>query len=97
MCEEVAGGRAVVTASYPSRRDGETSSAAPSASSGGGIRSAKQTKNMRVDHRRPHVGVTHQLLHRANVIPRLQKMRGKGMAQRVRRRHLGNPRGPYRK
>ncbi len=39
---------------------------------------------MCVDHRRLHVAVPEQLLHRANVIARFQQMRGEAMPQRVR-------------
>jgi len=38
---------------------------------------------MRVDHRRRDILVTEQLLHRANVIPSLQQMRGERVAERV--------------
>jgi len=39
---------------------------------------------VRVDHRRVDVGMTEQLLDRADVLPALQQMRGERMAQRVR-------------
>ena len=37
---------------------------------------------MRIDHRRPDILVTEQFLHRANVIPRFEEMRCKGMPER---------------
>lgn len=36
-----------------------------------------------VDHRRPHVVVTQELLNGADVIANLQQVRGKGVSQRV--------------
>ena len=38
---------------------------------------------MGVNHGRAHIGMAQQLLHRANVITRLQQMRGKRMAQHM--------------
>jgi hypothetical protein len=46
---------------------------------------------MGVDHGGAHIRVAEQLLHRANVVARLQQMRGKGVAQRVRRGRFVNP------
>ncbi len=44
---------------------------------------------MGVDHRRPDVGMTEECLDRADVVVRLQKVGGKGMAKRVSRYPLG--------
>jgi len=38
-------------------------------------------QHMGVDHGGAHIGMAQQLLHRANVVARLQQMRGKRMAQ----------------
>jgi hypothetical protein len=43
-------------------------------------------QHVRIDHRRRHVRVPEQLLHRADVVARLQQMRRKGMAKCVRAR-----------
>lgn len=45
-------------------------------------------KHVGVDHRRPHVTMPEQLLDRANVVARFQKMRGEAVAQRVRPHRL---------
>ena len=41
---------------------------------------AAAIEDVRVDHRRLHVGVTEQFLHRADVVARLQEVRCKGVA-----------------
>ena len=43
---------------------------------------------MGVDHRRAHVGVAQQLLHRADVIAAFQKVRGEGVPKGVGRCRL---------
>jgi lambda repressor-like predicted transcriptional regulator len=52
--------------------------------------SSTHFQHMRVDHGGGHAAVTEQLLHRADVIASLQQVRGKGMAQRMRRGRLGD-------
>jgi hypothetical protein len=52
-------------------------------------------QHMRIDHRRPHVGVAEQFLHGADVGACFQEVRGEGMAQRVAGRTLGDPGGPH--
>ena len=39
--------------------------------------------DMGVDHRRGHIAVAEQFLHRADVVARLQQVRGKGVAQNM--------------
>lgn len=46
--------------------------------------------NMRVDHRRAHVGVTEQLLYGPDVVSVLQEVRRKAVPQGVNTRALGN-------
>ena len=41
---------------------------------------ATLVQHVRVDHRRAHIAVAQQFLHRANVVASLQQMRGEGMA-----------------
>ena len=41
-----------------------------------------------INHRRRHVRMAEQLLHSANVVARLQQVRGKGVTQGMRRRRL---------
>lgn len=47
---------------------------------------------MGIDHRRTHVRVPQQLLHRANVGARLQPVRGEAVAQSVHRNGFANAR-----
>jgi hypothetical protein len=46
---------------------------------------------MRVNHRRPDILVPQEFLDGPNVIPVLEEMRGKGVAERVAGRRLGHP------
>ena len=43
---------------------------------------------MRIDHRRFHIGMSKQFLHRADVVARLQHLRRKRMPQGMRRGRL---------
>ena len=45
---------------------------------------AAAVHHMRVDHRGGHIAVAQQFLHRANVVARLQHVRGKGVTQHMR-------------
>jgi hypothetical protein len=47
---------------------------------------------MRIDHRRLHIAVAEELLHRANILAVREKVRGKRMPQRVRPDCLGSSR-----
>ena len=44
---------------------------------------AASIQDMRVDHSRPDVGVTQQLLHRTDVVAVFEQMSGKRMPQRM--------------
>src|SRR6266550_4839539 len=57
---------------------------------------APAVQDVRVDHDRPHVAMAQQLLHRPDVGPRLEQMRGERMAQRVTGRPLRDPRTAHR-
>src|SRR2546423_15626994 len=46
---------------------------------------------MRIDHRRPHVGVAEELLHRPDIGPGFEQVRRKGMAKGVARHALPEP------
>ena len=46
---------------------------------------------MRVDHRRAHISVPQQFLDRPNIIPVLQQVGRKGVAQRMAACRLGDP------
>jgi len=52
-------------------------------------------EHVRVDHRRAHIGVAEQLLHRTDVVPRLEQVCSERMAQRVRRGGLGDAGVPH--
>ena len=51
-------------------------------------------EHMRVDHRRLHVGMTEQFLHRADVVARLQEVCCKRVAQHMRRAGLVDASAP---
>ena len=53
---------------------------------------AASIQNMGVDHRRPHVAVPQQFLHRADVVAGFQKMRGERMTEAVAGRALDQTR-----
>jgi len=59
----------------------------------GGALYSKTTavENVRVDHRRPHIGVTRQFLDSADVGPALQQMRRETVPERVRPHRLRDP------
>ena len=54
---------------------------------------AATIQDMRVDHRRPHVGVAKQLLHRPDIRTSLEEMRREGMAKGVTGHPFGQPGG----
>lgn len=49
-------------------------------------------QNMGIDHRRGNITMPQQFLRRADIVTRLQKMRSKGKAQRIRCSRFGQPR-----
>ncbi len=55
---------------------------------------AATVQDVGIDHRRAHVAMAQQLLHRANVVACLEQMGRKRMAKGVARRPLGNARRP---
>src|SRR5262245_38176860 len=50
-------------------------------------------QHVRVDHRRRDVAVAEQLLHRPDVLPVLEEVRGEGVTERMGARGLGDARG----
>ena len=57
-------------------------------------RHPRPVQHMGIDHRRRHIAVPQQLLHRADIRPPFQKMGGKRMPQRMTAHLLGDPRLP---
>ena len=54
-------------------------------------------QHMRIDHRRLHLGVSKQLLHRADILARLQQVCRKTVPETMRREPDGQPRLSYRR
>ena len=53
--------------------------------------SPSPVQDMSIDHRRRHILVSHQLLHRPDIVPRLKQMGRKGVPQRMAPRSLSIP------
>lgn len=58
---------------------------------------APRSNNVRVNHRRAHVPVPEQFLHRADVVPVLKQVRRKRMPERVTTRALAQSSPPNRR
>jgi hypothetical protein len=56
--------------------------------------SPSPVQDMSIDHRRRHIPVSQQLLHRPDIVPGLKQMGRKGVPQRMAARSLSNPTRP---